>query len=1113
MGTVCSCGNIIIKNKIDIDLQENKLVNKIKKSRPKLFTSTIDKTISKRTSCGNQLQKSNSVINNIPNNSTKLIKEQFISSKLPKEIKKSQTRNDNASSSLQIQIDSKRLDLNYSSRDKKKNLNNNNSSNKEKINTNSNIISISHDSITNSKIKEKKSIFEKQFLKYRAESFLNYTEFDVNKKNHSQDSYDSKKEILIQKTMKVNNIKTLNCSLPVLSKEDKKKLCYYLYKHYMFMEYKIDFVKDLIEFINITKYKDKEIIFEENSLAENFYTIKHGEIFLVVKGKQYLKLSKGDSFGEISLINSNNDLKYKYTAIAKGNVEIFEVKKNDYQKLLSEKKNVSCDNSKNLEILKKNQEVLKNCILLRNLEEKNFENLLKIAKIFDFEENGLLLSISNYNSKINLFHKIGLKPFFRTSKNLIFPLDGEIIELSHNASYREKIQRKNVAGLIPILYPEMKTELYIKTNTDKVTIIYIPGEALREIFGPNYREQLIKTYFYQQCLFQNTLLNFLNIKNSKEMKNLTILEKNKLNRLVNGFSLCEYKKGDVIYSQNNSFYQKKLILILFNNVMIYTTNKKEEKLVESFIIDEIFYSYDQEFQIRSDSTILYVLESNWNNIYEIFNNAKYPDIVKNFKIYNDLYFMRSLYSLSLDQFFKIGNEAFIKEYKPKQEILNSKKDKLFYLISKGCVKCKNKTTKKTLRVYEEGNCFGYFDILSDNNSEKNKFYIANEQTKCYCLSSKNFFELLRINNFNEYIKRKMLIEDDEMDLKDLYYISYLGRGNFGNVCLVHNNLCFYAIKAINKKATENQVKGVKNLINEKKCMISIDHPFIVSFVKTLKYKDWVFIVEEYVAGKNFGEYLDERKNNYKNINELLFYSANIFLMLKYLHSKLICHRDLKPRNIMIDTDGYLKLLDFGCSRKIKTYSKTIIGTPHFLSPEVLKGNEYIFTCDYWSLGVCCYLIYFGILPFGQKCTNTMQLYQEIIEAKYFMPNDCPLKVKDLIQGLLKKNSVERINSFEKVKNCCLFADFDWDNLLRKNIKAFYIPILDKRDMNLNNVTSPFINVVKSKYFEINENNTNKILRKNNEADNKIIDESSNNISNNKHITNCDEYGENWINFF
>ena len=121
----------------------------------------------------------------------------------------------------------------------------------------------------------------------------------------------------------------------------------------MFMEYKIDFVKDLIEFINITKYKDKEIIFEENSLAENFYTIKHGEIFLVVKGKQYLKLSKGDSFGEISLINSNNDLKYKYTAIAKGNVEIFEVKKNDYQKLLSEKKNVSCDNSKNLEILKK----------------------------------------------------------------------------------------------------------------------------------------------------------------------------------------------------------------------------------------------------------------------------------------------------------------------------------------------------------------------------------------------------------------------------------------------------------------------------------------------------------------------------------------------------------------------------------------------------------------------------------------------------------------------------------------------------------------------------------------------------------------------------------------
>ena len=385
MGAICSCGNKIIKNKIDIDLQENKLPTEIKKSKQKLFTSTIDKTISKKTSCGNLLQKSFTIINIIQNQSTTMIMEQFNPIKISRQqIRKSNSKIDNIHSSCDVpETVSKKLELNYNDTNKKEIFNINSPTVKDKINNCSHKISFSHDLNDESN----KKILGKQLLKYRAESFLNYTEFDNNKKNLSQESSSSNKQILIQKTMKINNIKTLNCSLPVLSKEDRNKICYYLYKHYMLMEYKIDFVRELIEFFNITKYKDKEVIFEENSLAENFYTIKQGEIFIVVKGKQYLKLSKGDSFGEISLLNENNDLKYKYTAIANGKVEIFEVKKNDFQKLLSEK--INLNNSKNFELLKKNQEILKNFPFFRNLEEKNFEKLIKIAKIFTFEENGL----------------------------------------------------------------------------------------------------------------------------------------------------------------------------------------------------------------------------------------------------------------------------------------------------------------------------------------------------------------------------------------------------------------------------------------------------------------------------------------------------------------------------------------------------------------------------------------------------------------------------------------------------------------------------------------------------------------------------------------------------
>ena len=83
-----------------------------------------------------------------------------------------------------------------------------------------------------------------------------------------------------------------------------------------------------------------------------------------------------------------------------------------------------------------------------------------------------------------------------------------------------------------------------------------------------------------------------------------------------------------------------------------------------------------------------------------------------------------------------------------------------------------------------------------------------------------------------------------------------------------------------------------NLVNEKKCMIAIDHPFIVKFVKTMKNKNWVFILEEYIKGRNFEDYLMSRKN-YKNIKELLFYGGSIFLMLKYLTKKRMRYKTKK----------------------------------------------------------------------------------------------------------------------------------------------------------------------------------------------------------------------------
>ena len=640
-------------------------------------------------------------------------------------------------------------------------------------------------------------------------------------------------------------------------------------------------------------------------------------------------------------------------------------------------------------------------------------------------------------------------------------------------------------------------------------MINIPEEILIEVLGPNFSNEILKKYFFHKFLEQEILSVFLDINaNNISTENLSENDKNKIYEIFNAFSIKEYNENEIVYSHKNNFYEKKIILPIINNLLIYNIEtKRKEPIQNNIIIKEIFYEYKTEFKISSENSFTIVLETKWKNIYDLISNSKnniFDNIKIRFDVYKDFISLRPLNSLTIQQIIDIGLNCTVKEYSPKEIIIkNKEKNTTFYLLVKGRIKVKNPLTNKTLRIYEEGNCFGCYYILTESPSNKN--YISQQFSKCYCLTSEKFYEFLKINAFNDYIKNKLLLEDDEMQLDDFYYISYLGKGAFGYVCLVHNELCFYAMKAINRFTIEKGKNGVKNLINEKKCMISIDHPFIVNYVKTLKNNNWVFILEEYIKGKNFEDYLmNRKKNQYKNIDELIFYSGCMFHMLRYLTQRKIVHRDIKPKNMMIDTDGYLKLLDFGCSKKIKFYSQTVVGTPNYMSPEVLKGKEYSFNCDYWSVGVCCYLIYFGKLPFGENIKDVMQLYKDILKANVKIPKDCPLIVKELIDGLLKKDVSKRINSFDKVLDCQIFQDFDWDNLLRKKFKPPFLPVSDDfwGKSNLQNLASPFDKFIEKKYLENSNINNDMNINNNNE------DNINNYVDNNN-----DEFNDNWFEYF
>ena len=367
----------------------------------------------------------------------------------------------------------------------------------------------------------------------------------------------------------------------------------------------------------------------------------------------------------------------------------------------------------------------------------------------------------------------------------------------------------------------------------------------------------------------------------------------------------------------------------------------------------------------------------------------------------------------------------------------------FYLISKGKVSITKEG--KSLRVLDTGECLGEKSLLS-NDSLRTASAIAEDKVICYVISKKEFDMILKDPNTREYLLKKLALQNTDIQLNDLYYIKFLGKGKFGSVSLVHNKQNLYAIKAISIKMVEKEKMLWKYFVNERNIMLSLDHPFIVKMVKSLRNNKYCFILMEFVNQMNLDEHLSKKRTK-KNIYETQFYIGSILLMLDYLQKKYIAHRDIKPSNIMIDANGYLKMIDFGTAKVLKDYTSTIIGTPHYIAPEILQGKGYSLSCDFWSLGICMYEIFYGIYPFGNSANEVIDIYKEVLKKNLVYPKDSNkfVNVNEFIKELLSKKVNERVCNVSKLKQKPFFEGFEFNKLNDFQLQPPFKP--EKKDMS------------------------------------------------------------------
>ena len=156
----------------------------------------------------------------------------------------------------------------------------------------------------------------------------------------------------------------------------------------------------------------------------------------------------------------------------------------------------------------------------------------------------------------------------------------------------------------------------------------------------------------------------------------------------------------------------------------------------------------------------------------------------------------------------------------------------------------------------------------------------------------------------------------------------------------------------------------------------------------------------------------KKKHVFLTENEILDVFTQICLAIKHIHDRKILHRDIKSQNIFLDSNGFVKLGDFGIAKCLNyTLDKIqggLIGTPYYLSPEIVQGKPYSFKSDIWSLGVLLYEICALKMPF--EANNIPLLSLKIFKGNYnSLPNCFSSGLRSLVKSMLMVDQSKRPN--------------------------------------------------------------------------------------------------------
>ncbi|GAO15975.1 hypothetical protein UVI_02055550 [Ustilaginoidea virens] len=325
---------------------------------------------------------------------------------------------------------------------------------------------------------------------------------------------------------------------------------------------------------------------------------------------------------------------------------------------------------------------------------------------------------------------------------------------------------------------------------------------------------------------------------------------------------------------------------------------------------------------------------------------------------------------------------------------------------------------------------------------------------------------------------------------DFQILTQVGQGGYGQVFLAQKKdtreVC--ALKVMSKKLLF-KLDEVRHVLTERDILTTAQSEWLVRLLYSFQDDKSIYLAMEYVPGGDFRTLLNN--TGVLSNRHARFYTAEMFCAVNALHELGYIHRDLKPENFLVDSTGHVKLTDFGLaagvlapsrieSMRIKleqasettvpfgkpmdqrtvaerresyrnmrqndvNYAKSIVGSPDYMAPEVLRGEEYDYTVDYWSLGCMLFESLTGFPPFAgatpDETWRNLKHWKEVLKRpvwenpNYFLSN----RTWDFITTCINSRT-RRFSNIQDIYDHHYFAEVDWETL--RQTRAPFVPELD-----------------------------------------------------------------------